>query len=47
MHDMAFPGRTAASIRRAIAADGTWLIKDIRSTVDFDRDRRNPLLPLF
>ena len=47
MHDMAFPGRTAASIRRAIAADGTWLIKDIRSTGDFDRDRRNPLLPLF
>lgn len=47
MHDMAFPGRTAAAIRRAIAEDGTWLIKDIRSSGDFDRDRRNPLLPLF
>ena len=47
MHDMAFPGRTAAAIRRAIATDGTWLIKDIRSTGDFDRDRRNPLLPMF
>ena len=47
MHDMAFPGRTAAAIRRSIADDGTWLIKDIRSTGDFDRDRRNPLLPMF
>lgn len=47
MHDMAFPGRTAAAIRRSIDDNGTWLIKDIRSTGDFDRDRRNPLLPMF
>jgi len=47
MHDMAFPERTAEAIRSAIADDGTWLLKDIRSTGDFDRDRRNPLLAMF
>jgi len=47
MHDMAFPDRTAAAIRNAIAADGTWLLKDIRSTGDFDKDMRNPLLAMF
>ncbi len=47
MHDMPFPGRTAAAIRQAIADDGTWLLKDIRSTGDFVSDRRNPLLAMF
>lgn len=47
MHDMPFPDRTATAIRRAIADDGTWLLKDIRSSGDFDTDRRNPLLALF
>ena len=47
MHDMAFPDRTAAAIRAAIADDGTWLLKDIRSTGDFDKDMRNPLLAMF
>lgn len=47
LHDMARPDRAARAVRAAIADDGTWLIKDIRSTGDFDRDRRNPLLPLF
>ncbi len=47
MHDMAFPDRTAAAIRSAIADDGTWLLKDIRSTGDFDKDMRNPLLAMF
>jgi len=47
MHDMAFPDRTAAAIRGAIASDGTWLLKDIRSTGDFDKDMRNPLLAMF
>jgi hypothetical protein len=27
--------------------DGTWLIKDIRSTGSFESDRRNPLLAMF
>ncbi len=47
MHDMAFPERTAAAIRGAIADDGTWLLKDIRSSGDFSRDSRNPLLAMF
>ncbi len=47
MHDMAFPNRTASAIRNAIASDGTWLLKDIRSTGDFKRDSRNPLLAMF
>jgi len=47
MHDMAFPDRTAAAIRGAIANDGTWLLKDIRSTGDFDKDKRNPMLAMF
>ncbi len=47
MHDMPFPQRTAAAIRAAIDDDGTWLLKDIRSTGDFDRDRRNPMLAMF
>ncbi len=47
MHDMAFPDRTASAIRAAIADDGTWLLKDIRSTGDFAADMRNPLLAMF
>ncbi len=47
LHDMAFPDRTAAAIRQAIADDGTWLIKDIRSTGSFEQDQRNPLLAMF
>ena len=47
LHDMPFPDRAAAAIRQAIADDGTWLIKDIRSTGDFEKDRRNSLLAMF
>lgn len=47
LHDMAHPERTAAAVRQAIAPDGTWLIKDIRSSGDWDQDRRNPFLAMF
>jgi len=47
MHDMPFPDRTAEAIRHALAPDGTWLIKDIRSSGSFERDKRNPLLAMF
>ena len=47
LHDMPFPDRAAAAIRGAIDDDGTWLIKDIRSTGSFEKDRRNPLLAMF
>ncbi len=47
LHDMPRPDQSLQAIRAAMAADGTLLIKDIRSTGDFDKDRRNPLLALF
>jgi len=47
LHDMARPDTAMAAIRKAIAADGSWLIKDIRSSGDWNRDNRNPLLAMF
>lgn len=47
LHDMPFPDRAATAVRSAIDDDGTWLIKDIRSTGSFDKDKRNPLLAMF
>ncbi len=47
LHDMPRPDKALEAIRGTIAADGTLLIKDIRSTGDFDKDRRNPLLAMF
>jgi len=47
LHDMPFPDRAAEAIRNTIADDGTWLIKDIRSSGSFEKDRRNPLLAMF
>lgn len=46
LHDMARPDLTAQTIRSFIADDGTWLIKDIRCSGDFETDRRNPMLAL-
>ncbi len=46
LHDMPRPDQAAEAISGALAPDGTWLIKDIRSSGDFEVDRRNPLLPL-
>ncbi len=47
LHDMTRPDLVAAAIRRAIRPDGTWLIREIRSTGTWSQDRRNPLLALF
>ncbi|MDG2112099.1 MAG: class I SAM-dependent methyltransferase, partial [Actinomycetota bacterium] len=47
LHDMARPDQSLEAIRSAIDDNGTLLIKDIRSTGDYDQDRRNPLLALF
>jgi 2-polyprenyl-3-methyl-5-hydroxy-6-metoxy-1,4-benzoquinol methylase len=46
LHDMAHPGRAASAIRRAIADDGTWLIREIKSSGDWHQDQRIPLLAL-
>lgn len=47
LHDMPRPDRSLQAIRATMADSGTLLIKDIRSTGDFDKDRRNPLLAMF
>jgi 2-polyprenyl-3-methyl-5-hydroxy-6-metoxy-1,4-benzoquinol methylase len=46
LHDMTFPDRTAAALRRAIADDGTWLIREIKSSGDWHQDQRNPMLAM-
>jgi 2-polyprenyl-3-methyl-5-hydroxy-6-metoxy-1,4-benzoquinol methylase len=46
LHDMAHPDRAALAIRRAIADDGTWLIREIKSTGDWREDQRIPVLAL-
>lgn len=46
LHDMPHPDEAVASIGAAMSDDGVFLIKDIRSSGDFDKDRRNPLLAL-
>lgn len=47
IHDMTHPAEVIASIRKSLQADGTWLIKDIRSQPDFKQNMRNPLLAMF
>ena len=47
LHDMTCPAEVITAIRRALKADGTWLIKDIRSTPDFQQNMRNPMLAMF
>jgi len=46
LHDMAHPDRAAQAIRGAIADDGTWLIREIKSTGDWRQDQRIPVLAL-
>lgn len=43
IHDLTHPDRMAAEISRLLAADGTWLVKDIRCSGDFETDRKNPV----
>lgn len=46
LHDMTHPELAAAAVRGAIAADGTWLIREIKSSGSWGRDQRNPMLAL-
>ena len=46
LHDMTRPADAIAAVHRGLAPDGTWLIKDIRCTGDWARDRRNPMLAM-
>ncbi len=46
LHDMPRPADAAGAIRRAIRPDGTWLIKDIRSSSSWAGNLRNPVLAM-
>lgn len=47
LHDMTRPDAAAAAIRRAIADDGTWLVKEVRCDDTWAGNRRNPMLAMF
>ena len=47
LHDMTRPADAIAAIRRSIADDGVWLIKDIRCDDAWSVNRANPLLAMF
>jgi hypothetical protein len=47
LHDMTRPDAAVAAIRRAIADDGTWLVKEIRCDDTWAGNRRNPMLAMF
>lgn len=46
LHDMPFPDRAAAAIRRAVKPDGVWLIKDLKCSDDYEENRKNPVLAM-
>jgi SAM-dependent methyltransferase len=47
LHDMTRPSDAIAAVRRAIADDGTWLVKEIRCWPTWEENRRNPMLAMF
>jgi len=47
LHDMTRPDAAAAAIRRALAEDGTWLVKEIRCDDTWAGNRRNPDAGMF
>ena len=46
LHDMTRPADAIDAIRRALAADGTWLIKDIRCDDSWAINLNNPMLAM-
>ena len=47
LHDMTDPQGMMVAIRRAIAADGTWLLVDIKARGSFaENAAKNPMAPL-
>ena len=47
IHDMTRPMEVIRAVRRNLKEDGTWLIKDIRSDPDFEKNLENPFLSMF
>lgn len=46
LHDMTFPHQVIDAIRGCIKPDGNWIIKDIRSSDNFEENLANPASPL-
>ncbi|MEE3205830.1 MAG: class I SAM-dependent methyltransferase, partial [Actinomycetota bacterium] len=46
LHDMPRPDLAMAAIRQAVADDGTWLVKEIRSAPEWGQNLRNPMLAM-
>jgi SAM-dependent methyltransferase len=47
IHDMTRPMDVIRAVRGSLKPEGTWLIKDIRSHADFEKNMENPLLAMF
>lgn len=46
LHDMTRPDRVMQAIRAGVVEDGTWLIKEIKSHPDYEKNLRNPMLAM-
>ncbi|MEE2778690.1 MAG: class I SAM-dependent methyltransferase [Acidobacteriota bacterium] len=46
LHDMTRPDVVMGAIRKALVDDGTWLIKEIKSHPEFEKNLRNPMLAM-
>jgi SAM-dependent methyltransferase len=46
LHDMPRPDHALSAIRQALNPGGALIVKEPRSTGDFERDRKNPLLAM-
>lgn len=46
MHDMPYPHKAIEAFRTAIKDDGTWLLKDIKSSPRFEENFKNPVLAM-
>jgi SAM-dependent methyltransferase len=46
IHDLPRPAEAIAAVRRSIKAEGTWLIKDMRSSPRWADNLRNPVLAM-
>jgi 2-polyprenyl-3-methyl-5-hydroxy-6-metoxy-1,4-benzoquinol methylase len=47
IHDLARPGAAVRSAASCLAADGVWIVADIRTKGGLEENRRMPMLPLF
>ena len=46
LHDMTRPDAAIAQVKEALRPDGVWLVKDIKSSGDWSKDQKNPMLAM-